>query len=597
MTTHSLDRARLERLYTAEKRIAALRLAVVASGTIIYPLFEPGIPPLAYGLLALGWIYSLAVYFSRPERRHRLMGRYATTIGDAMITMIWLYATGGADSPFFLAIYLAILTVAYRFNPRETLLLAAVYAASYLGLLAAVGQVAGRELDVTVRITYMLLAAMLGATVSHDMFAQMAANVATEARLAAEQERARLATERKALEARLLVSDRLASVGTLAAGVAHEVNNPLTYVASNLELIGERLNASDGAVAPELRRELDRMIAEARDGATRIRRIVRDLRTFARPEEERHGAVDVRRVIDSTLALAHNEIRHRAQLVRDLDDVPSVQGSEARIGQLLLNLLINAAHAIPEGDAPNNEIGVSTRAAPEGCVTIEVRDSGSGIPPEILPRIFDPFFTTKPLGVGTGLGLSISRAIATSLGGTIEVESEAGRGSRFRVVLPVSDGAPAPEPEPARAEAVSSHRGRVLVIDDERMVLRSIERTLRGEHDVAAVTSAREGLRRIERGEEFDVIVSDVMMPDMTGAELYAELVRTRPEQAERMLFLTGGAFTSGARDFLDEIPNPRLDKPFDVEELRSLVGNLVRQSAPVVIGPLGPVRRARGST
>ncbi|HEX8435421.1 ATP-binding protein [Archangium sp.] len=248
---------------------------------------------------------------------------------------------------------------------------------------------------------------------------------------------ARDITARKQMQARLLLSDRLASVGTLAAGVAHEINNPLAFVLSNLGFLEEDFRRLEGEISAERLRELAQILRETREGADRVRQIVRDLRTLSRDEGEELSIVDVCGVVDSSLGLVRNELRQRARVVKDFEPVPLVWASEGRLGQVLLNLLINAAHALPAGQPDRNEVRVRVRAIADRVV-IEVVDTGEGIAPEIRDRIFDPFFTTKPVGMGTGLGLSICHGIVTSLGGELSVESEVGRGSTFRISLPTA---------------------------------------------------------------------------------------------------------------------------------------------------------------
>jgi PAS domain S-box-containing protein len=252
---------------------------------------------------------------------------------------------------------------------------------------------------------------------------------------------ARDITARKQMQARLLLADRLASVGTLAAGVAHEINNPLAFVLSNLGFLEEDFRRLREELPGEQLQEMEQILRETREGADRVRHIVRDLRTLSRDEGEELSVVDVCGVVESSVGLVRNELRHRARLVKDLEPVPPVWGSEGRLGQVLLNLLINAAHALPSGQPDRNEVRVKVRAIGDRVI-IEVADTGQGIAPEIRDRIFDPFFTTKPVGMGTGLGLSICHGIVTSLGGEISVESEVGRGSTFRLSLPTA--APVP---------------------------------------------------------------------------------------------------------------------------------------------------------
>lgn len=391
---------------------------------------------------------------------------------------------------------------------------------------------------------------------------------------------AALRAERRRMQEQLLISDRMASVGTLAAGVAHEINNPLSAIIANLDLISRDVSV----LASELR-QTDRFgqildeLRDARESADRLRHIVRDIKIFSRgADEEHHGPVDVRRVLESSLRMAYNEIRHRARLVKDYSNVAMVEANEARLGQVFLNLIINAAQAIHEGDAEHNTIRVVTRPGPQGTVAVEVHDTGAGIPPENLARIFDAFFTTKPVGVGTGLGLSICHRIVTSLGGELEVESEVGKGSVFRVLLPRARAESPRRTKPvAPGQTPASRRGRVLVVDDEPLISSAIGRSLALEHEVVLAAAASEALERVMAGDRFDVILCDLMMPQMTGMDLYSALSTHAPEQAARMVFLSGGAFTPAAHSFLAEVPNQRLEKPFDTRQLLALVNDRVR--------------------
>ena len=247
-------------------------------------------------------------------------------------------------------------------------------------------------------------------------------------------------TERKKMETKLIQAERLASMGTLAAGVAHEINNPLTYVMANIGFVSERLPKlvpphPTEAVAAQLE-ELTTALAEAQEGAIRVRQIVRDLKILARGDEERYGPIDVRGVIESSVSMVANQIRNKAELIRELGAVPLVEASESRLGQVFLNLLVNATQAIPDGDVAGNHIRIGTSTDPAGRAVITVSDTGAGIPAEVMGRIFDPFFTTKPVGVGTGLGLFICHGIVRALGGEILAESVVAEGTTFRVILP-----------------------------------------------------------------------------------------------------------------------------------------------------------------
>jgi PAS domain S-box-containing protein len=383
-------------------------------------------------------------------------------------------------------------------------------------------------------------------------------------------------TERKRMHAKLLVSDRMASLGTLAAGIAHEINNPLAYVAGNLEAMAETLSFAKRSASAADCDELSAVVNDARDGAERVRKIVQGLRSFSRSEQrEQRAALALADVLESAIRLTGNELRHRAQLVRELGPVPPVIADDGRLTQVFINLLVNAAHAIPEGHAGGNRITVRTRTDARGRAVAEVEDTGKGMPPEVAARVFDPFFTTKDVGEGTGLGLSICHGIISGLGGQISIDSAPGRGTIVRVVLPpqVEQAMPAPAPapivEPSRADP-GERRHRVMLVDDEPQVAQTMERLLRRDYDVTLAGCGRDAVDLINRGARFDAIVSDVMMPNMTGIELIEELQRIAPDQAQRLIFLSGGAFTAQTRERLDQLGAPQLEKPVTARELRA---------------------------
>lgn len=412
---------------------------------------------------------------------------------------------------------------------------------------------------------------------------------------------ASLRAEQSRMKEQLVISDRMASVGTLAAGVGHEINNPLATLMANLTFAAENVAmlAQDVRTYGESRsgveaadedgraewivarlREIEEPLRDSCEAADHVRHIVRDLKIFSRSDEERTTAVDLRRVIESSLRMAWNEIRHRACVVREYGDVRSVEGNEGRLGQVFLNLIVNAAQAIPEGRADRNEIRVVTKEDDHGRVVVEVRDTGVGIPESVVSRIFDPFFTTKPIGEGTGLGLAICHRIVTALGGELIVESEVGKGTVFRTILPAAKGDVIEvQSTPATTALGSGPKCQILIVDDEPMLGAAIGRMLSREHQVLVVMSARDAIERVSKGERFDVIVCDLMMPETTGMDLYEELARLAPDQAQRMIFMTGGAFTSRAREFLDQVPNPRIEKPFDASNLRAQVHSMANRA------------------
>ncbi|MDY7228835.1 hybrid sensor histidine kinase/response regulator [Hyalangium rubrum] len=384
-------------------------------------------------------------------------------------------------------------------------------------------------------------------------------------------------TESRRLEMQLRLADRMASVGALAAGVAHEINNPLAYISSNLSFIAEQLAQDE--LEHEARTELRQAVLESLEGTRRVRGIVQDLKFFARADDEKQGAVDVHRVIHGALRIVRNEFQHRALLTRALEPVPAVHGSEGRLGQVVVNLLVNALQALPI-DRPSEQNSVRIATHHKGAwVHIEVEDNGQGMSSEVQKRIFDPFFTTKPIGKGTGLGLSISNTLIQVMGGWIEVQSTQGKGSTFRLVLPVyQEKAAAPEPAPTPvAPPTQEPRRRVLLIDDEPAVGASVRRLLRGVHEVHTLQDAREALGLIARGERYDAILCDVMMQGMSGVQFVQELERVAPEMARRTGLMSGGVFDAQARSFIEARALDFLHKPFERESLRAFLERLYR--------------------
>ncbi len=385
-------------------------------------------------------------------------------------------------------------------------------------------------------------------------------------------------TERKRAQEALRRNETLAAAGTLAAGVGHEINNPLSYVIMNLDLLALELaglGAELAALAPAVLPRVERLraaVEAAQDGGGRVRTIVSDLNLLSRVGSEETTAIDLHKLLDSAARMAQNEIRLRAQLVRQYEPVPVVHASEARLGQVFLNLLVNAAHALPEGDPDGNSILISTATGADGRAIVEITDTGCGIPSEIRDKIFDPFFTTKPPGTGTGLGLSICQSIVTAAGGEISVDSQQGLGATFRVVLPAGQGDVAPR----RRSAVPRGRARVLVVDDEPLICQVMRLALEPVHEVVVVDSGAGALEQIASAPAFDVIFCDVMMPAMTGIQLYQRLMLAAPGVERRIVFMTGGAYTQETREFLARVPNRKFHKPFGIEELRSLVAEVL---------------------
>ena len=392
------------------------------------------------------------------------------------------------------------------------------------------------------------------------------------------------------LRRRLLHSDKLTAIGQLAAGVAHEVNNPASYIMANATFLEENLIEMDRAVsaireyasrrlAPDQRGALEAELARCRvdhllkdshelveqstEGMNRIRSVVRDLSTFSRVERDEVELVQVNTLVEAAINLTFGEIRHRARLVKDLGQLPSIMADRGKLAQVMTNLLVNAAHSIEEGAADRNQIKVITRHEAD-AITILVQDSGCGMPEPVRRRVFEPFFTTKSRGVGTGLGLSLSAEIVHKHGGEIQVSSEVGRGSRITVVLPVDTGlvflddrTPPPSTEPA-----TDRKPRVLIIDDDKFIIQAYKRILKSSFDVEVAEGGKAALECLERDAAFDVVVCDLMMPVMDGVGVYEAAAEAHPEILDRIVFCSGGAFTERTKAFVASVDNIFLEKP-----------------------------------
>jgi CheY-like chemotaxis protein len=340
-----------------------------------------------------------------------------------------------------------------------------------------------------------------------------------------------------------------------------------------LRSLEEKLRADPAAARKlgvrDLLFEATTVVQESKEGMARIHRIVRDLHSFSRVDDGAPAVSDVNAALESALSMLRNELRYRTLVERQLEARQPVRGSAARLGQVFLNLIINAAHALPESRLRQNRLQV--RSFDDGDqVVVEVEDNGPGIPSEVMPHIFESFFTTKPAGVGTGLGLPISREIVRSLGGEVTAENGPGQGALFRVRLPALAG-PLPE-RPRLDPGHSGRRRRIVAIDDEALLLKAYRRMLIDHHDIEIRLGAREALRTFEDDRDFAVVLCDLQMPEMSGAELYRVVKARWPDVAARFIFITGGAFSPEARRFLDESVISCINKPFQVDELLQLI-------------------------
>jgi PAS domain S-box-containing protein len=388
---------------------------------------------------------------------------------------------------------------------------------------------------------------------------------------------ARDISDRKRLEAALGERDRLATVGTLAAGVGHEINNPLQHVTMTLELLREELTAVSNELSTDRLTELLELVTDARQGAERIAKIVRGLHTFARGEREESADLNVVSVLELSLSLTRNQLRPHVRLFTELRPTPMVFCDESRLVQVFINLLTNAAQAMADRPVARNALHVCSWTDELGRAVVEVRDTGPGMTADVRARIFEPFFTTKPVGQGSGLGLAIAHSIVASLGGELSCKSQLGVGSTFRVTLPQSPQNDAPSNAKPRQSGSVPRRGRILVVEDDPVVASLIERALKADHYVERAADGLEGLALLSSQPAYDIILCDLTMPHMTGIELYQRVARERPEVAENFVFMTGGA-TGGAQEFLDSVPNEKLAKPFSIQALLSLAAALLHR-------------------
>ncbi|MDP1922957.1 MAG: ATP-binding protein [Myxococcales bacterium] len=403
-------------------------------------------------------------------------------------------------------------------------------------------------------------------------------------RVAADADRMAADTDRRAAERDVTIadewlnkSDRLISMGRLAASIAHELNNPLAALKLTIEMLHLERGEARELVTP--------LIGDARLALERITTVIGDVRLSlsGKLNVAARQPIDFTALIDETRRLTAPEVMNVARLIVDVQPTPPVQGVASRLGQVLINLVANAAHAI-SGPREQNEIRITVRPV-AGGVRVEVKDTGSGIAPDVLPHIFDPLFTTRDEAGGAGLGLSLSRQIVAEHGGALTVETVVGKGSTFFVELPVVE--TTAEPVAAGAQAsLPKTRARVLLIDDDVVVSRSLARLLARTCDVTVSHDGQQGLDRLDaEGPGFDAILCDVSMPIVDGLEFHRRLSERSPEQASAVIFVSGGATNPAAEHALATLPNVCVQKPFEIAALLELiearrVANLERQGA-----------------
>ena len=396
--------------------------------------------------------------------------------------------------------------------------------------------------------------------------------------------------------------DRLRAIGRLAAGLAHEVNNPLTFVLANLESLRESQQtirrfvrklrvglASDGEISPKSFEQLtedanlEEVIDDAADmltdcykGMHRIQDIARSLGTFSRADDEHAELIDVARVVDDACAMVFNQIRYRARLVKRFEPIPMIPAYPGQVAQALVNMLTNAVEAIDGGAYEEHRIVVSTRFENDHVI-IGVRDTGVGIDEGDRQRIFTPGFTTKAHDGGMGLGLSLCKRVAEEHGGRVEVHHLPDQGTRFELAIPVDTGLQTVERkrESRPISEAPGTRSRILIVDDDAMVLSALRRRLRRRYDTVTVLGGVEALAHLSEDMHFDAIICDLMMPVVDGKSFYDTIQEEHPKLVDRIVFMSGGAFTPRLRKFAASVSNPVLQKPVTREHLESMLASI----------------------
>jgi len=363
---------------------------------------------------------------------------------------------------------------------------------------------------------------------------------------------------------RLLQSEKIATMGSLLAGVAHELNNPLAVVLGQTHLLRESVQEPRIAVG----------IEKIMTGAERCVRIVRNFLALARQETPERTQVGLNGVVEDSVELLAYELRNDnvEVVLRLANDLPILWADGHQLQQVLVNIITNAHHAVRQRPADARMISITTWSDGVLQVHVEIADTGPGIPSEIRGRIFEPFFTTKPVGQGTGLGLSLCRGIVDEHGGTITVESEPGQGTTFKMTLPVTVRPASGDAPSATETAPPVGRKTILVVDDERDLAEILVEALGREgHRVEIAGNGADALRRLEQ-DRYDLVVSDTKMPVMDGVELFDEIDRRFPTLSKRIIFVTGDVLDPEKRRFLESSGAPFLTKPFDLAEVRRVV-------------------------
>lgn len=547
--------------------IASVTCLVVGLNLVFYEAW-----PMAFTFALVGLV-SFALPLVQRDATSLARSSHIIIGGSFVAIVTSSIFRGGMSSQFPMLLLMMPILAAYLFHDRHNVLMWAIASGlawlgvSIIPLLLDVPLVdrmpiAGREMT---NYFVPLVALVLITALAHN-----------NTRVEMETIGAATAAERERVEVeqanRLQRSEQMALVGRLAVGVAHEVNNPLAYIGANIDFTAKRLRKDDERRWNE---EVE-ALRDASDGVHRIADIVTQLNAHGRQEEETIQPLRLRDSLELTLRILRNQLRHRARIYRQYTDHPVVQADPGRLTQVFLNVLVNAAQALPTGKRNENEIRIELRRDGDDAV-VEITDTGKGIDPALLQRVTEPFFTTHDIGQGVGLGLSISDAIVRAYGGTLLLSSQLGKGTCVRVRMPISEDEPITlrEEEPPELTIPSSPREpRILLIDDDATVRRGLARVLPG--TIVQAGHVNEALDALDEDPSFDAIICDVMMPDLTGIDFYRELTARNPDLASRTLFLTGGVFEQSALDFIKEHEITVLNKPVRRQDLTAAVEELM---------------------
>jgi signal transduction histidine kinase/CheY-like chemotaxis protein len=393
--------------------------------------------------------------------------------------------------------------------------------------------------------------------------------------------------ERESLVDQLHAADKMRSLGQLTAGVAHEINNPLAALLPNLQLLRDYhekiIGSLDEASLKQMTRdpelsfvlnEIPELLSDTVAAGKQIKTVVGEMLRYAHPGSERGERTKLPELLDDALSLLSRKVRFNTRIEREYEPTPELVLDRGLISQAILNIAINASQAIADSSGEDRWIRIRTYQRDDG-VAIEVSNSGPAIPKEIAKDIFAPFFTTKDPGAGVGLGLSIAYETVRRHGGVLEVLD--GLPTTFRIWLPNDTGKALSSARPPMAAPEQAAPARVLVVDDEHLVRKGLRRVLERHFEVALTGSAREALILLSSG-DYDVVLCDLLMPELSGMQLYEMVQAQNPSVAERFVFLTGGTTAAEARDFLRSVKNARAYKPIESTELIALVDRAARR-------------------